>query len=193
MKNLWFYNRWMKKNLQQFFLKDVQIPSQIGFHIGPPHRTDVVFTVISELHFQVSEIKKQTGVGFAFGFSYWINRSGGTQTSALRVDRSFSWFVSPAGSPEGPRLVKHSWVQARIKAKVSFDGTSHFSVQQSALWELEGKWIVARVARPSWVETTALSFITRASARSAELSWGRSINCTEITLLCLSFLSIQST
>lgn len=168
-----------KKKPAVIFSKDVQIPSQIGFHLGPPDGTDGVFTIISELHFQVSGIKKQAVVSSAFGFSYWINRSGGTQTSALCVDRSFSWFVSPAGCPEGPRLVKHSWVQAGIKAKVSFDGTSHFSMQQSALRELEGKWIVARAAHPAWVETTALSFITRASAGSAELSAGRWINCTE--------------
>lgn len=159
----------------------MQIPGQIGFPSGPPHRADTVFTVISELHFQVSGIKKQAVVSLAFGFSYWINRSGETQTSALCADRSFSWFVSPAGSPEGPRLVKHSWVQAGIKAKVSFDGTSHFCVQQSALWELQGKWIVARAAHPAWAETTALSFITRTTAGSAEPSTGRWINCTEIT------------
>lgn len=160
---------------------------------SPPDRTDAVFTMISELHFQVSGIKRRAAVGSASGFSYWINRSGGTPTFALRVDRSFSWFVSPAGSPEGPRLVKHSWVHAGIKAKVSFDGTSHFSVQQSALWELEGKWIVARVAHPAWVETTALSFITRASAGSVELSTSTWINCTEITLFCLCFLSVKRT
>lgn len=127
----------------------------------------------------LSSVRNQTvGRGGPRGFSYWINRSSGTPTFALCVDPNFSWFVSPAGSPAGPRLVKHSWVHAGIKAKVSFDGTSHFSVQQSALWELEGKWIVARVAHPVWVETTALSFITRASAGSAEPSRGRWINYT---------------
>lgn len=50
--------------------KDMQIPGQIGFHSGPPHRADTVFTVISELHFQVSGIKKQAVVSLAFGFSY---------------------------------------------------------------------------------------------------------------------------
>lgn len=106
---------------------------------------------------------------------------------SLCVDRNSSWFVSPAGSHAGPRLVKHSWVHVRIKAKVSFDGTSHFSLQLSALWGLEGKWIVARVAHPAWVETTALSFITRASAGSAELSTGWWVNYTEITPFCLCF------
>lgn len=50
--------------------KDMQIPGQIGFPSGPPHRADTVFTVISELHFQVSGIKKQAVVSLAFGFSY---------------------------------------------------------------------------------------------------------------------------
>ncbi len=133
----------------------------------------------NDLRTTLSSVRNQTvGRGGLLGFSYWINRFSGTATFALCVDRSFSWFVSPAESPAGPRLVKHSWVHAGIKAKVSFDGTSHFSVQQSALWELEGKWIVARVAHPVWVETTALSFITRTSAGSAEPSRGRWINYT---------------
>ena len=163
------------------------LPDQIP-HRCPPDGTDAVLTMISQLHFQVSGIKLRAVVDSTSGFSYWIIRSGGTATFALCADRSSSWFVSPAESPEGPHLVKHSWVHAGIKAKVSFDGTSNFSVQQSALSELGGKWIVARVAHPAWVETTALSFITGASAGSAELSVGRWINCTEITpllsLLC---------
>lgn len=141
----------------------------------------------------MSGIKLQAVSGSVYGFSYRINRSGGTATFSLCVDRSFFWFVSPAVNPAGPQLVKHSWVRAGIKAKVSFDGTSHFSEQQSALWELEGKWIVARVAHLAWVETTALSFIRRATAESAELSTCRLINYTEITPFWICFLSIDRT
>lgn len=69
-KNLWFYDRGMKKKKPAVFFQGHADFKPIGFRFGPPHRTDVVFTVISEPHFQVSDIKKQTGVGFGFGFSY---------------------------------------------------------------------------------------------------------------------------
>lgn len=159
-----------------FFLQIVLI-----FH--PPYRTNAGFTMILELH--LSGIKQCSAVGSVFGFSYQINRFGGTLTFAVCADRSSSWFLSPAGSPGGPRLVKHSRVHTGIKAKVSFDGTSYFSARQSALWELQGKWVVARVALPAWVKTTALSFITRASEGRAKLSLDRWINYTEVTPFCV--------
>lgn len=58
------------------------------------------------------------------------------KTSVLPVDRVSCCFLSLAASPLRPRLVRQRWFQAGRKARVSFDGTSHFSMQQSTLWEL---------------------------------------------------------
>lgn len=125
---------------------------------------------ISQLHFQVLGIKRQSMVASAFESSYWINCSGGTQTTALCGSKSLLIQGILLGALGGPWLVKHSWVQARIKAKVSFDGKSHFSVQHSAVWELEGKCIVARASHSAWVEkNTSLIYHKRLSRKSRAL------------------------
>lgn len=127
--------------------------------------------IISQLHFQVWGIKQQSMVASAFESSYWINCSGGTQTTALCGSKSLLIWSILLGALRGPWLVKHSWVQAGIKTKVSFDGKSHFSVQQSAVWEVEGKCIVAHASHHSaWVEkNTSLIYHKRLSRKSRAL------------------------
>lgn len=113
IKENFFEKRDLEENcLERNCSKNVQLlyvgqPHLLGLN-GSEHRP--LFPIGSTLHshafhkytFKCQESNVRACWGLALAFSYWINRSVGLPTFTLYVDRSFSWFVSLAGSPAGP-------------------------------------------------------------------------------------------
>lgn len=155
-----------------------------------PEAAEAVFKLISKP--KCWELSTSPRWPFASRFSYWIKRSTGTQnlcsasgSNLLSVPRllllahgDLGWLGNSGfGREERPGLP----LMAHLISPCS---SQHFESGGE-------KWVVAHVAQPAWVETTALSFITRLSAGSVELCEGRWMNHAGITSLSLCFVSIK--
>lgn len=155
-----------------------------------PEAAEAVFKLISEP--KRRELSTSPRWPFSSRFSYWIKRSTGMQnlcsasgSHLLPVPRLLLLAHGDLGWLDNAGFEREERPGLPLMAHlISPCSSQHFE-------SCGEKWVVAHVAQPAWVETTAPSFITRLSAGSVELCEGRWMNHAGITPLSLCFVSIK--